>query len=103
MKDQNHEKCRRQNGASPNADVSIRETVTGSGSARQAPAESLWRIRRLHRGSGKARWHTIATGLTEYLAKTWVNDSNAGTRNWRYIAEVERPNDKAQERRATDS
>ena len=64
----------------------------GSGSLHLS-CSAVWRIRRLHKGSGKARWHTIATGLSEYLAKTWCRDSNAGSRNWHYKTEVETPND----------
>lgn len=48
--------------------------------------EASWQIRRVNKWSGKAKWHTIATGLTEYLAKTWTNDSNRESRVWKYEA-----------------
>lgn len=77
-----------QTGASPNVAVQTPETASGLESVPQAQ-NATWRIRRLHRGSGKARWRTITTGLSEYLAKTWARDSNAGSRNWKYVAELE--------------
>lgn len=42
-----------------------------------------WQLQRLSRGSGKARWHTVAEG-PEYLIKTLGVDASRGAKTFLY-------------------